>query len=80
MNDTRNRSIVAGVTLLTLLASERALAAGMEHMNHGQMNHASMGHGPATPSPPRTPLAAITDATAGLPSRHCPGTKCTTGR
>ncbi|MCE7765692.1 copper resistance protein CopB [Pseudomonas putida] len=67
MNDTRNRSIVAGVTLLTLLASERALAAGMEHMNHGQMNHGqmnpeSMGHGPATPSQPRTPLPAITDA------------------
>ncbi|MCS4062507.1 copper resistance protein B [Pseudomonas putida] len=62
MNDTRNRSVVAGVALLTLFASERVLAAGMAHMNHGQMNHESMGHGPATPSPPRTPLPAITDA------------------
>ena len=62
MNDTRNRSIVAGVALLTLLASERALAAGMEHMNHGQMKPESMGHGPAAPSQPRTPLPGITDA------------------
>ena len=62
MNDTRNRSIVAGVALLTLFASERVLAAGMAHMNHGQMNHESMGHGPATPSPPHTPLPTITDA------------------
>lgn len=69
MNDTRNRSIVAGVTLLTLLASERAMAAGFEHANHGQMdhqampmNHESMGHGQPFLSQPRTPLPVITDA------------------
>ncbi|NQD75151.1 copper resistance protein B [Pseudomonas sp. CM27] len=62
MNDTRNRSLVAGATLLALLASERALAAGMQHMNHGQMNHQSMGHAPVPPVRPRTPLPALTDA------------------
>ena len=69
MNDTRNRSFVAGVALLTLLASERAMAAGSEHTNHGQMghqampiNHESMGHDQPSPSQPRTPLPVITDA------------------
>ncbi|NQD53755.1 copper resistance protein B [Pseudomonas sp. CM25] len=62
MNDTRNRSLVAGATLLALLASERALAAGMQHMNHGQMNHQGMGHAPVPPVRPRTPLPALTDA------------------
>lgn len=49
MNENRNRHIVTGVALMALLASERALAAGMDHMNHGtmpmdhgQMNHDSM--------------------------------------
>jgi copper resistance protein B len=73
MNDTRNRSVVAGVALLTLFASERVLAAGMAHMNHGQMNHESMGHGPATPSPPRTPLPAITDADRSAAFPPLPG-------
>lgn len=47
MNENRNRSIVTGVALLALLASERALAAGMDHMNHGAMpmNHGQMDHG-----------------------------------
>lgn len=80
MNDTRNRSVVAGVALLTLFASERALAAGMAHMNHGQMNHESMGHGPATPARRARPCLQSPTPTAAPPSRHCLGTRYTTGR
>jgi copper resistance protein B len=68
MNELNNRRLVTGVALAALLASERAMAAGMAHMNHdamptehsqtshGQMNHAS------APSQPRTPLPVLNDA------------------
>ncbi|MDR2305694.1 MAG: copper resistance protein B [Paucimonas sp.] len=52
-----NRRIATGVALLALLASERALAAGMTGMDHSQMNHAT-----APADQPRTPLPVIGDA------------------
>ncbi|WP_085676180.1 MULTISPECIES: copper resistance protein B [unclassified Pseudomonas] len=68
MNEISNRRLVTGVALAALLASERAMAANMAHMNHGampmdhsQMNHDPMNHGSA-PSQPRTPLPELTDA------------------
>ncbi|MBI6951539.1 copper resistance protein B [Pseudomonas sp. TE6288] len=76
MNENCNRRIVTGVALMALLASERALAAGMDHknhgampMDHGQMNHGSMpmdhslmNHAATPPDQPRTPLPVVTDA------------------
>ncbi|CAI8948502.1 copper resistance protein CopB [Pseudomonas soli] len=76
MNENRNRSFATGVALLALLVSERALAAGMDHMNHGtmpmdhgQVNHGSMpmdhslmNHAATPPDQPRTPLPVVTDA------------------
>ena len=68
MNEINNRRLVTGVALAALLASERAMAAGMAHMDHGampmdhsQMNHDPMSHASA-PSQPRTPLPKLTDA------------------
>lgn len=63
MNETNNRRLVTGVALAALLASERATAASMEHMDHGAMpmDHSQMNHGTA-PSQPRTPLPVLTDA------------------
>lgn len=87
MNDTRNRSFVAGVALLTLLASERAMAAGSEHTNHGQMghqampiNHESMGHDQPSPANLARPCLSSPTPTAAPPSRHCQGTRRMTGR
>jgi len=76
MNENCNRRIATGVALMALLASERALAAGMDHknhgampMDHGQMNHGSMpmdhslmNHAATPPDQPRTPLPVVTDA------------------
>ena len=70
MNEISNRSIVTGVALVALLASERALAASMPGMDHSQMNHGAMpmmdhrqmNHATPTTAQPRTPLANITDA------------------
>jgi len=47
MNENCNRRIVTGVALMALLASERTLAAGMDHKNHGAMpmDHGQMSHG-----------------------------------
>lgn len=47
MNENRNRSFATGVALLALLVSERALATGMDHMNHGTMpmDHGQVNHG-----------------------------------
>ena len=73
MNDTRNRSLVAGATLLALLANERALAAGMQHMTHGQMNHQGMGHAPVPPVQPRMPLPVLTDADRRVAFPPLPG-------
>lgn len=63
MNEISNRRLVTGVALAALLASERATAASMEHMEHGvmPMDHSQMNHGTA-PSQPRTPLPVLTDA------------------
>lgn len=68
MNEINNRRLVTGVALAALLASERAMAASMEHMDHGampmehgRMSHGQMNHGSA-PSQPRTPLPVLTDA------------------
>ncbi|MGO0632992.1 copper resistance protein B [Pseudomonas sp. SAR267] len=63
MNEISNRRLVTGVALAALLASERAPAASMEHMEHGvmPMDHSQMNHGTA-PSQPRTPLPVLTDA------------------
>ncbi|MBO9552520.1 copper resistance protein B [Pseudomonas sp.] len=68
MNDINNRRLVTGVALAALLASERAMAAGMEHMDHGAMpmDHGQMSHGQmnqaSAPNQPRTPLPVLTDA------------------
>ncbi|MFJ2986080.1 MULTISPECIES: copper resistance protein B [unclassified Pseudomonas] len=64
MSELNNRRLVAGVALLALLASERAMAAGMEHMGHGSlsMDHSQMSHDNVPPRQPRTPLPVITDA------------------
>ncbi|PYB81289.1 MULTISPECIES: copper resistance protein B [Pseudomonas] len=76
MNENCNRRIVTGVALMALLASERTLAAGMDHKNHGAMpmdhgqmshgsmpmDHSQMNHAATPPDQPRTPLPVVTDA------------------
>ncbi|MDF0733678.1 copper resistance protein B [Pseudomonas entomophila] len=71
MNELNSRWVLASVTLLVLLVSEKTSAATeapMDHaaMGHGAMpmDHAGMSHGttPAATKPPRTPLPAITEA------------------
>lgn len=37
MNEFNSRRIVTGVALVALLASERAMAAGLQHRDHGAM-------------------------------------------
>lgn len=75
MNENCNRRIVTGVALMALLASERTLAAGMDHKNHGAMpmdhgqmshgsmpmDHSQMNHAATPPDQPRTPLPVVTD-------------------
>jgi len=64
MNERNHRRVVNGVALLALLASVRAMAAGMDHMGHGKvlMDHSQMNHGAAPTGHPSTPLPVITDA------------------
>lgn len=64
MNEPNNRRIITGVALLALLASERALAAGMQHMDHGAMpmDHRQMNHATPPAQQPRTPLPMLSDA------------------
>ncbi|WP_369987206.1 copper resistance protein B [Pseudomonas xanthosomatis] len=64
MNELNHRCLATGVALCALLASERALTAGMEPMNHAAMamDHGAMNHGTPAPEQPRTPLPALTDA------------------
>ncbi|MDD1959681.1 copper resistance protein B [Pseudomonas sp. 39004] len=64
MNEPNNRRIITGVALLALFASERALAAGMQHMDHGAMpmSHRQMNHATPPAQQPRTPLPMLSDA------------------
>ncbi|HDS1817591.1 TPA: copper resistance protein B [Pseudomonas putida] len=64
MNELNNRRLLTGVALLALLASERAMAAGMQHMGHGAMpmDHSQMNHSTPPAQQPRTPLPVISDA------------------
>ena len=65
MNEPNNRRIITGVALLALLASERVLAAGMQHMDHGAMpmDHRQMNHAtPPAQQPPYLPEKERTGA------------------
>ena len=80
MNDICNRRLIASVTLLALFVSERATAAGMDHRQHGQMNHmqmpmdhSDMGHATTAPSQPNTPLPRLTDADRSAAFAPLPG-------
>ncbi|MGX1017358.1 copper resistance protein B [Pseudomonas sp. Y3 TE3536] len=64
MNELNNRRIVTGVALVALLASERAMAAGLQHRGHGAMpmDHSQMNHATPPAQQPRTPLPVLSDA------------------
>ena len=61
MTELNNRRLLTGVALLALLASERAMAAGMQHMGHGAMpmDHSQMNHSTPPAQQPRTPLPVM---------------------
>lgn len=92
MNEISNRRIVTGVALLALLASERALAAGMAPMNHDAMDHGQMSHGAMQMDHSQMNHAATPPAnhahrcqrsptpTAAPHSRHCQDIRYTIGQ
>ena len=64
MNELNSRRIATGVALVALLASERAMAAGLQHRGHGAMpmDHSQMNHATPPAQPLRTPLPVLSDA------------------